>query len=57
MNEIQEEALRFLCGRYNVEFKQENFQLNPYGLPEGYVAGWIGAFIYVGCAPDGAISS
>lgn len=55
MTPQQEEALRALCGRYHVEFSPENFRY-AFGLPKGYVAGQVGP-IYVGCDPDGRISS
>jgi len=59
MNAKQEKALRELCDRYNVNFTTCEFfeagLLN--GLPDGYVTGSIGGKIYVGCSPDGEISS
>ncbi|HEY1700736.1 MAG TPA: hypothetical protein VGG75_13570 [Trebonia sp.] len=51
----QEAALRELCARYRVEFVATDYW-HPFDLPKGYVAGWIGP-IYVGCGPDGRISS
>jgi hypothetical protein len=55
MTPQQEEALRALCGRFNAEFKPEDFRY-AFGLPKGYVAGQVGP-IYVGCDPNGQISS
>jgi hypothetical protein len=55
MTDKQREALTALCGRYNVPFNEENFR-HPFDLPTGYVAGQVGP-IYVGCDPDGRISS
>jgi hypothetical protein len=51
----QEEALRALCERFSVPFNAEDFRPR-FDLPKGYVAGQVGP-IYVGCAPDGRISS
>jgi hypothetical protein len=51
----QEAALRDLCDRYKVEFDPTNFHPR-FDLPAGYAAGWVGP-IYVGCSPEGAISS
>jgi len=48
-------ALSNLCERYGVDFDPANF-LPRFDLPAGYVAGWVGT-LYVGCDPDGAISS
>lgn len=56
MNDAQRIALRDLCHRYNVPFVESHFQVKPFGLPEGYVAGWVGP-IFVGCDPEGRISS
>ena len=55
MNETQQAALQALCDRYKVAFSAENFHAQ-FDLPAGYVAGWAGP-IYVGCSPDGDISS
>lgn len=49
-------ALRDLCARYKVAFDPANFHVRS-DLPPGYVAGWIGDRIYVGCSPEGDISS
>lgn len=48
-------ALAKLCGRYGVPFVMSGFTPR-FDLPNGYVAGWAGP-IYVGCSPDGEISS
>ncbi len=57
MTEAQEAALRALCGRYGVPFERTNFP-PQFDLPTGYVAGWIGVDkLYVGCSPEGDISS
>lgn len=56
MNDIQRAALKELCGRFdNVTFDEADFR-PAWDLPAGYVDGWVGP-IYVGCAPDGQISS
>lgn len=56
----QEAALRALSERYHVPFRAEDFH-PAFDLPEGWVAGWIGGpeerRLYVGCSPDGSISS
>jgi len=56
VTEAQERALRNLCERYHVEFNPETFH-SRFDLPPGYVAGWIGDRIYVGCSPEGDVSS
>jgi hypothetical protein len=60
MTPEQIKALSDLSDRYHVKFFQEWFK-PTYDLPEGYVAGWIGGpqerKLYVGCDPDGRISS
>jgi hypothetical protein len=54
-NLIQDAALRNLCERYKVSY--DPFQYFPrFDLPKGYVAGQVGP-IYVGCDPEGRISS
>lgn len=55
MTPQQETALRELCGRYHVQFDATNFR-PVFDLPTGYVARWVGP-IYVGCSPEGCISS
>jgi hypothetical protein len=55
MTDAQREALTDLCGRYNVPFNESDFH-HPFDLPEGWVAGQVGP-IYVGCSPEGQISS
>lgn len=60
MTEAQEKALRSLCERYGVTFDKDHYH-PTFDLPDGYVAGWIGGTdsqkLYVGCDPDGRISS
>lgn len=63
MNDKQREALKGLCERYNVPFEESNYR-PTFDLPEGWVAGWVGNIvngffngIYVGCSPEGHISS
>jgi hypothetical protein len=71
MNAKQEAALRSLCERYNVRFVAAHYH-PQFDLPPGYVAGWVGGIehapkpsgrnspkvtIYVGCSPEGEISS
>jgi hypothetical protein len=61
---LQETALSTLCERYHVAYRPEHYQ-PTFDLPEGYVAGWVGGAdiqkmhptIYVGCSPEGRISS
>jgi hypothetical protein len=55
MTEQQESALRALCARFNVEFDASTFH-GQFDLPAGWVAGQVGP-IYVGCSPEGGISS
>lgn len=55
MTDEQRDALRTLCRGYKVPFQPENY-LPVFDLPPGYVAGWVGP-IYVGCSPEGEISS
>lgn len=55
MNDVQKDALRALCARFHVEFIESDFR-PAFDLPEGYLAGWVGS-IYVGCSPEGEISS
>ena len=63
---LQETALYAVCERYNVTYDPGHYQHRPLdGLPEGYVSGWVGGYdiqkthptIYVGCDPDGRLSS
>lgn len=59
MNEAQREAIQALCNRYHVNFDPADYH-PAYDLPQGWVAGWIGGVhttIYIGCDPEGAISS
>jgi hypothetical protein len=55
MTDAQRNALTALCERYHVPFSEDAFRY-AFGLPAGYVAGQVGP-IYVGCDPDGRISS
>lgn len=57
MTDPQRVALLQLCHRYGVPFDEDSFERDPFDLPTGYVAGWIGSHIYVGCSPEGHISS
>lgn len=62
MTEAQREALTKLCERYGGTFVESEWELNPFDLPDGYVAGWVKngkgeKQIYVGCSADGSISS
>ncbi len=62
ITEAQEDALTALCGRYGVEYDAAHYW-PAFDLPEGWQAGWVGGpdnaedTIYVGCSPDGEISS
>ena len=59
MTDAQREALSNLCERYNVEFNESDYA-PIFDLPSGWVAGWIGGEarkLYVGCDPEGSISS
>lgn len=67
MTEEQRAALKRLCESYHVEYRDEDY-LPAFDLPPGYVAGWIGGnehngtragfkTLYVGCSPEGEISS
>lgn len=57
---VQEVALRALSNRYNVPYNPAWFY-PQFDLPAGYVGGWIGGEddpkLYVGCDPEGRISS
>ncbi len=55
MNEAQRVALEALCDRFHAEF-DESLYGPAWDLPSGWVSGWVGP-IYVGCDPDGVISS
>lgn len=60
MTDEQVVALARLCDRYNEVFDAEWFTPDHFDLPEGYVAGWVGGpaeVLYVGCSPEGEISS
>lgn len=56
MNYRQRVALTRLSARYKVPFDPNTFEEHPFDLPPGYVCGWVGP-IYVGCSPEGDISS
>jgi hypothetical protein len=56
MTDAQYQALALLHARYGVEFYPADFT-PQFDLPPGYVAGWVGDKIYVGCSPEGDISS
>lgn len=56
MTKEQEQALRDLCARFGVPFDAEQFK-PAFDLPTGYLAGWVGEHIYVGCSEEGRISS
>jgi hypothetical protein len=61
---LQEASLSAICERYSVEYFPHHYRPS-FDLPEGYVAGWVGGSeiqavhptIYVGCSPEGIISS
>ena len=58
-NEAQAAALRALCEGYRVAYDHAHYK-PAFDLPKGWVAGWIGGqptTIYVGCDPEGRISS
>lgn len=59
MTDKQDQALRRLCSRYGVDFDTQTFRKASRidGLPDGYVCGWVAKRIYVGCSPEGEISS
>ena len=56
MTDAQRRALSALCQRYRVAFAESAFVRGGLGLPSGYVSGRVGP-IYVGCDPNGVISS
>lgn len=56
LTDRQRANLSRLCDRYDVPFQAKNFGPD-FSLPRGYVAGMIGEHIYVGCSPEGDISS
>ena len=61
---LQETSLSAICERYHVAYNPIHYR-PQFDLPEGYVAGWVGGVeiqaeqptIYVGCSPEGIISS
>lgn len=55
MRTAQRYALERLCERFKVAFDGDNFK-PTFDLPTGFVAGRVGP-IYVGCSPEGEISS
>jgi len=56
MNDAQRRALRALCERYGVAFRESEFARGVFGLPHGYVAGQVGP-LYLGCDHNGRITS
>ena len=52
-----------LSKRYNVQCCWDDWHLDPFDLPSGWVSGWVGGnntttpTIYVGIAPDGTSHS
>jgi hypothetical protein len=56
----QRDALTALCDRFHTRYRPEDYR-PAFDLPKGWVAGWVGGrdarTIYVGCDPDGRISS
>ncbi len=63
---MQDIALSGLCERYHVAYDPQHYQHHPIdGLPDGWVSGWVGGpdvqkehpTIYIGCSPEGRISS
>lgn len=61
MTEAQRTALTELCQRFHAPFSEDDFR-PAFDLPAGYVAGWVkdasgAGRIYVGCSPDGRVSS
>jgi hypothetical protein len=67
MNMRQQAALFNLCGRYNVQYDASHYLVHPWdawvmpGFAEGFVGGYdiqeTHPTIYVGCDPEGRISS
>lgn len=56
-NIFQERALLRLCKDRDNPIPYDPYQYRPtFDLPGGYVAGWVGS-LYVGCDPEGRISS
>jgi len=56
MTDTQKKSLEQLCSAYEVEFKEEDFH-RSFSCGEGWIEGWIGKHIYVGCSPEGSIHS
>jgi hypothetical protein len=64
LTSLQEVALSSLCERFHVPYSPDHYP-PTFELPEGYVAGFLGGpaiqdehpTIYVGCSPEGMISS
>lgn len=58
MTEAQRNKLWETCGRYNVPFREDDYQLNSLdsSFMPGWVEGWIGGVettIYLGVDPEG----
>ena len=61
---LQEASLSAISERYGVDYFPHHYRPS-FDLPQGYVAGWVGGpeikdehpTIYVGCSPEGIISS
>lgn len=64
ITQAQETSLRNICARYSISNEDAdgivakfNDRGQPFGLPEGYVLGWVGTHICIGICPEGRISS
>ena len=62
MNEAQRNALKNICERYRVTFKEEDYTVYPASssMMAGWAEGWVGGMlntIYVGVSPEGQIHS
>ena len=55
MNTAQREKLTLLCERFNVDFRESDYLVSPFGMT-GWVEGWLGGkpgTLYVGVSPEG----
>lgn len=60
MNEVQRAALVRICERFSVPYDEAHYR-PVFDLPSDWVAGWVGGpdheKLYIGCDPEGRISS
>ena len=57
MNDEQVLALVRLSRNYGVLFREDDYTVNPFDLPDGWVSGSVGGRLFVGCSPAGECHS